>query len=257
MMKRIALCIFALLLVMTPLITASADVIPDERLMPRVYDEGDLLTSDEEAMLLSKLDGISENLQCDVAVATVNTLGGKTSTEYADDYYDYNGFGFGENRDGILLLVCLEERDWATSTCGKATHIFTDSDLYDMEEYFIPYLSAGDYYTAFDTFADLCEEEISSYGKFQFSFFYIVLAVIIGAVIAFIVVLVMKSQLKSVRFQPEAQNYIRKNSLKLTEQKDFFLYSHVARKAKPKENSGSSTHVSSSGTFHGGSSGKF
>ena len=28
---------------------------------------------------------------------------GKTAQAYADDYYDYNGYGYGENDDGILL----------------------------------------------------------------------------------------------------------------------------------------------------------
>lgn len=41
---------------------------------------------------------------------------------------------------------------------------------------------------------------------------------------------------------------------------DVFLYSHVNRTAKPKDNDssgGSATHTSSSGTTHGGGGGKF
>ncbi|MDD7113688.1 MAG: TPM domain-containing protein [Lachnospiraceae bacterium] len=42
--------------------------------MPRLTDEADLLTDAEEEELLTKLDEISERQQCDVVVATVNSL---------------------------------------------------------------------------------------------------------------------------------------------------------------------------------------
>ena len=44
------------------------------------------------------------------------TGGGKTAEAYADDYYDYNGYGYGENDDGLLLLVSMGEREWAITT---------------------------------------------------------------------------------------------------------------------------------------------
>ena len=37
-----------------------------------------------------------------LAVVTVNSLEGKTAEAYADDYYDYNGYGYGENDDGLF-----------------------------------------------------------------------------------------------------------------------------------------------------------
>ena len=47
-------------------------------------------------------------------------------------------------------------------------------------------------------------------------------------------------------------------SLKLTEQKDLFLYRRVDRREKAESSSGgSSTHTSSSGETHGGASGSF
>ena len=52
----------------------NTDTIPDTRLLPRLTDEADLLTDAEEEELLTKLDEISERQQCDVVVATVNSL---------------------------------------------------------------------------------------------------------------------------------------------------------------------------------------
>ena len=28
--------------------------------------------------------------------------------DYADDYYDYNGYGLGDNKSGLLLLIDMD-----------------------------------------------------------------------------------------------------------------------------------------------------
>ena len=62
--------------------------------------------------------------------------------------------------------------------------------------------------------------------------------------------------------QPLANSYVKSGSFNVTERSDLYLYRHVSKTAKPKDNGGSSgggssTHTSSSGTSHGGSSGSF
>ena len=83
----------------------------------------------------------------------------------------------------------------------------------------------------------------------------------VGALVGFIVVLIMKSKLKSVRMQPLANSYVKSGSFNVTERSDLYLYRNISKTAKPKDNDsssgGSSTHTSSSGTSHGGSSGSF
>lgn len=68
-----------------------------------VVDNADLLTQTEENELSKKLQDISDELQFDVVVVTTNSTGSKTATEYADDYFDYNGYGRGSNNDGCLI----------------------------------------------------------------------------------------------------------------------------------------------------------
>lgn len=93
----------------------------------------------------------------------------------------------------------------------------------------------------------------------------ILIAVVIGFVIALIATGIMRLDLHSVYSQPAADNYIKKNSLRLTRENELFLYKNVTRTEKPKENSlsnnsssgGSTTHTSSSGRTHGGGGGKF
>jgi len=153
----VLVCLFFIFI--TP-VFAYADFIPVERQLPRLVDDAYLLSEYEAEMLLEKLDEISEQEQVDVVVVTVNSLDGKTSTEYADDFYDYNGYGMGDNDDGILLLVSMGDRDLATSTHGLAINIFSDYTQNYIIDQFIEDLGAGNYSIAFNTFADLCRDYI-------------------------------------------------------------------------------------------------
>lgn len=85
-----------------------------------------------------------------MAIVTVNSLDGKTAQAYADDYYDYNGYGYGENDDGILLLISMGERKWAISTYGYC-HLtaFTDAGISYISNEFQRKLSSGKYASGF------------------------------------------------------------------------------------------------------------
>lgn len=240
--------------------------------LTRVVDMADLLDNSEEAALLSMLDEISIRQELDVVVVTVNTLDGKTPMDYADDFYDYNGYGFGENRDGVLLLVCMEDRDWRISTSGYGITVFTDAGIEYISEKFLPDLSDGNYADAFTTYAEHCDEFITqartgepydtnNLPKEPFNVFTsLLISLAVGILVSLIVTGKMKGKLKTVRMQPAAEEYVRKGSMLVTESSDLFLYSHVDRRAKSKDNDsggGSSTHTSSSGSSHGGGGGKF
>ena len=265
--KHILTVLFALLLCMVVVIPtfAASD-------LPRLVDNADLLTDSEESTLLSKLNEISERQQADVVVVTADTLGGKTPMDYADDFYDYNGYGFGADKDGVLLLVSMEDRDWWMSTTGYGITAITDAGIEYISEKFLSDLSDGDYADAFTTYAELCDDfftqarsgqpyDTGHMPKQPFNIARnLLIALIVGFVIALIATGVMKGKLKTVRFQSAASNYVKANSMNVTESRDMFLYTHVDRRAKPKDtdsSSGSGTHTSSSGSTHGGGGGKF
>ena len=257
MKKRNLLAILTIVFWIASLVTGFA---VSDRELPLLVDDADLLTDSEERALNLKLEEISEEHECEVAIVTVYSLGSKTATEYADDFFDYNGYGYGENNDGILLLVSLEDRDVAISTYGFAIKTFTDSKQDYIYDEFLPYLSNANYNKAFSTFAKLCDEILAQAraGTPFLSGKRLIISLVIGVVFALIITGIMKSKLKSVRFQPAASSYVRKDSLNITISRDIFLYSKLDRRAKPKSSSSdSSTHRSSSGRIHGGSSRKF
>ena len=208
-------------------------------------------------------------LKFDLVIATVDNLEGCTVQDYADDWYDYCEFGYGSNKDGALLLISMEERDWYISTCGYGITAFTDAGITYIGEQMGDDLSAGNYAEAFRTFVRFGNQFVtqardgdpfdkSDLPKKPLSAIWIVISLAIGFGVAKIIVGSMKSQLKTVRAQAAASSYVREGSMNVTESRDLFLYHKVDRTEKPKNNSsGSSTHKSSSGTRHGGGGGKF
>lgn len=245
--------------------------IPEDRQLPLLVGNADLLTDEEESELEAQLDEVSERQAFDVAVVTVDSLEGKTAEAYADDFYDYNGYGYGEDNSGILLLVSMEDRDWHMSTCGFGITAFTDAGMDYMQEKFVSYLSDGEYMEAFQKYATLCDDfitqadtgepyDVGNLPKESLSPLWIVADLLIGLAAAFIVASAKKSKLKSVRRQVVAREYTKAGSLTLTRNMDQFINQVVtSRKIEREESSGggSSVHTSSSGTSHGGSGGKF
>ncbi len=237
---------------------------------PRLVDKAELLSDSEKTELLYILDEISERQQVDIIVLTVPSLEGASPVEYADNFYDNNDYGFGDNHDGILFLISMEERDWYISTTGYGITAVTDENIEYMSEYFLYDLSEGEYLKAFTTFAELCDYFItqSQYtgdnapkepywfvGNFVITFG-------IGFIISLIVTGGMKRKLKSIRPQSTADIYIKRDSMHITKRNDLFLYRHIDRIKKPENNQAnhsrvSNTHTSSSGRTHGGRGGKF
>lgn len=236
----------------------------------RVIDMADLLTESEEADLIKKLDEISLRQNMDVVIATTDDLEGYSVIEYADLLYESCQFGYGSNKDGLMLLISMEDSDWYISACGYGITAFTNAGIEYIGKQIKTDLSNGEYAIAFASYAELCDDFITqaktgkpydsgNLPREPLSIVWIPAALVIGFIIAKIIVGNMKSKLKTVRAQAAANSYVKENSLNITDSHDLFLYHTITRTEKPKSSSsgGSSTHTSSSGTTHGGGGGKF
>ncbi len=223
---------------------------------PLVVDGADLLSASEEGDLLTELKTLRESYACDVAVITVTSLGGKSAMAYADDYYDDNGYGYGPDDDGILLLIAIEERQWAIFTYGLGQEVLTEAALDRIEDDMVPDLSRGDYAGACRSFASGCEEALQNPSGFSWKTT-LLISLVVGIILAFVTVSVMKGQLISVKSRNEANDYVRRDSLNLRNARDIYLYRTVSRVRRDTDSSGGRTHRSSSGRSHGGRSGSF
>jgi uncharacterized membrane protein YgcG len=81
----------------------------DERFL---YDDADLLTDDQETALIQKLVDVSHANSAQIVVATIASMDGGDIDTFLDYLYDTMGIGYGENHDGVLLLVCMDPREY-------------------------------------------------------------------------------------------------------------------------------------------------
>ena len=230
------------------------DLNPDGSL-PLLVDDADLLTEAEEQELVAGLNSFRASDDFDIVVLTVNSLGGMDVVDYADNFFDDNGYGGGEDRDGAMILVSTENRDWTMSTSGYGNIAITDYGMDQIDEDVLGHLSSGNYLQAFETFADDCaylvreakagniidvpvetpeepaeNSEVTPSGNQRRAYPWaanIGIAGVIGAVVSFISNSSKKSKLKSVKYKNQAADYIRKDSLVLNEKRDRYLYSQT------------------------------
>lgn len=229
--------------------------------------------SDEDLQSINAtLEEISESQKCEVVIYTTTSYYGAAEQDYADDYYDHYGYGYGDDKSGILLVVNPDERSYAISTCGYGITAFTDAGLEYIVDQIKPYMSDGDYASAFNEFAVLCDEFLTqAYTGEPYDagnlpgtekaidklIVDIPVGVGIGLLIAFIMAGKDKAALRTIRRREEASEYLRQGSLQLTGSYEEFLYNNIETVRKESNSGGSSTHTSSSGQTHGGTSGRF
>ena len=280
--KILSICLIVLVLLLTAMPVFAIEPIT----APRLTDDADLLTPEEEERLAKKLDEISTRQAFDVVVVTKNGLDGKTPQAYADDFFDYGGYGQGSESDGALLLLDMESRSYHISTSGYGITALTDYGMARMQESFVPKLSAGNYYEAFADFANTCDVYVSRAKegnpvddpnaqqghttdpepaqRHKPGLGTAGIAGAIGLLVGSIRANGMKAKLKTVKRKQTASEYVRRDSMNMRVARDDFMYRNVTRTPRPKEtdrdsgsHGGSSVHISSSGHTHGGSGGKF
>lgn len=254
-----------------------------------IVDQAGVLSDTEREDLNTKLQEFRETNQFDLVIVTATGVNPDDRQTYADDFYDYNVYGYGDNRDGILLLVNVnadgtyESGNSWISTCGSGISLFSYSTIQEMGQVLSPYLTAGNYATAFQQFITLSkaqynsgtsgdgwddswnqddywnEDQLFSVGSSGWDAKVIIIsALVIGVMGAVVVVLILKRQLISVRPARDASRYVVDNSLQLRNSHDIFLYSHVTQTRRPQQTDnsgpggGGGIHTSSSGSHHGG-----
>ena len=222
-----------------------------------LYDEADLLTDEQEAELVKKLTEVSHATNAQVVVATMASMDGGDIDSFVDYLYDSMGFGYGENHDGVLLLVCMDPREYRILSNGFAGVAIGPDQIDTLCDFMETYLPNGHYVAAFNSFADQCGEFLEYYqmgspfkvGK------NLAISLIIGIIAGLIVAFVLKGQLKSVRKQDSARVYVKKGSMQLTYSRDIFLYRNVVRTKKQERvestssGSGGSTRSKGGGSF--------
>ena len=230
--------------------TPEGDILEAEEYV--LFDDADLLSDAEETKLTAKLLDVSHTYNAQVVVCTIESMDGGDIDEFLGYLYDEMGFGYGDDLDGVLLLVCMDPREYRILSNGFAGTAIDSDIISKIGDAFVSDLSAGNYSAAFDTFADETAYYLDGHiNGFPFDAGKnLAICLIIGIVAGLIVAFVLKGQLKSVRKQNQANSYVKPGSMQITVHNDFFLYRNVSR---TKKESSSSSDSGSSRSTGGGS----
>ncbi len=253
----------------------------------RVIDEMGLLTEEEKADLEQLCDEISERQNVDIVIVSSYSFTYDNRVAEADDYYDYNGYGLGEDFSGSILIIGRDSEGLFVyiSTTGYGIYCYSDYGIENLLDTLVEnYDSGNDWFNGLKAYVNRCDEliDMANDGK-PYDIYYpdpepepepeppnpaveaaksAGISAGAGGIAALIGTTLLKGKNKSVYKKQEARDYARAGSFNLTGHRDLYLYSRTTTAVRPKDTSsssggggyrgGSSTHTSSSGRSHGG-----
>ena len=271
MKRRIVCILLAALLLLGLCCTAFAEApSATEAQLWNITDTVGLLTSDEDLTLEARAEEISAQYGVGIYLLILEDY-----SEYYDDPYEtayelyhQNTLGMGEDRDGVILLMSMSDRKYATFFYGpKAEYAFDAYGQELMEEEFLDDFRDDDWYDGFSDYLEVCAEYLeraeagdpvrgddSSAGGSSVSGIGTTILVCLGisAVIAMIVCLILRGKMKSVRKGTHADAYVT-GSLNLTASRDQYTHTTETRTKIEHESSDSSGGGSSACSGGGGS----
>lgn len=243
-----------------------------------VFDDAALFALEEIAQLEADASALSDAYDMDIVIVTTNDAEGKTSRAYADDYFDHNGFGRGDNLDGILFLIDMENRETYISKSGEAIRYLTDKRTEDVLARVLEGgIAEGDYYNATKGFLSGTKEYLESgipSGQYSedenadvkekntLTPLEAIISLVAGLLASarFYSSTKAKSKMKNPVKVPTFREH---SSVNFASEDDILLDTILTHKIMKKPASGevpdakSTTHTSSSGKTHGGSGTKF
>lgn len=270
MKRRLACIVLAALLLLGLCCTAFAEAPATEAQLWNITDTVGLLTSDEDLTLEARAEEISAQYGVGIYLLILEDY-----SEYYDDPYEtayelyhQNTLGEGEDRDGVILLMSMSDRKYATFFYGpKAEYAFDAYGQELMEEEFLDDFRDDDWYDGFEDYLEVCAEYLeraeagdpvrrddSSAGGSSVSGIGTTILICLGisAVIAMIVCLILRGKMKSVRKGTHADAYVT-GSLNLTASRDQYTHTTETRTKIEHESSDSGGGGSSACSGGGGS----
>ena len=236
----------------------------------KIYDFANLLNSNEEQKLYEKADNYIKKSNYDLAIVTINNNNKYSAMDYADDFFDYNNFGFNSSRDGLLILIDMDTRKIWVSTSGMAIKMYSDSRIDSIIDAGYYYLKNQEYYECLIRMIDQLDSYFTSGYPSGNSNLYIdedgnpyyikkmpyltiflmsgVICVITSLILYYMTYSKIKKQNTVTYINPNITNIIKNDQFVTT----YTSRVRIQSSSSGGSSGGSSFHSSSSGRSHGG-----
>ncbi len=230
---------------------------------PKVVDDANLFTESEKAELSSRIEELVSEFDTDLVIYTTNTSYGFEHNILAADFYQFNGYGIGDDYNGSVLMICMQSdnRGWYTAASGSCRSYYDSDNINAIDDGIYPDMADGNYYSAMLTYIDEIDELyttgfVGDYhanengdGNSDNISFSLICAAVVGIIVGAIVVLIMRSSMKKVKIATEAGSYIVNGSVKLHNSRDYYLHTSVSRVKRSDSNNSGGGGSSHSGSF--------
>ena len=267
--KMMILCFVSVLLLAFSSPAWASDV-PDAGAVSLVTDGAGLLSASELRRLNEQAEAVSDEYDCAVVVFTVQDMGGEDIFDYGYRLYETYDLGRGRGKSCAMLLVSMQERDFAFLAFGGAETAFTPYAQEQLEGKFLPDLSEGSYYANFRTYIETCGVYLgyaesgaplqannvpaNAASRFWENAFMIF---VVPLLVALLICLIALRKMKTAVPQRAAQAYIPQGGFRLTAKQDVFSHRTETRVTIQTENKSSSGGTKSDSRGFSGRSGKF
>ena len=232
---------------------------------PYVIDDARLLTIEQRQELNAYAEKITETYGVGIYIMSVEDFHNYGEEPQIFDvlwnYYHDNSLGYGADRQGMILMLSMAERDYATFFYGEDTeYAFNGFGQAQLENYFLDDFGSDDWYDGFMDFLTASEDFMAKAAAGEpvrdnpwslASVF-----VLIALFISFVVTRLLWMKMANVAAQKGAKRYQTAEGLVLTKQIDQFLTQTIRRRKIESSDSSSGRAGSSRAHTGGGGSGR-
>ena len=131
--------IITVLLALTLLLCLSVSVFAESQLW-NITDDAGLLSDEEYTQLESYAESVSETYGVGVYVITIDNYEDYYDTPYETAWQFYHEYtlGEGDDRDGIILLLSMDNRQFANFVYGpKADYAFDEHGVLELNDWYL------------------------------------------------------------------------------------------------------------------------
>lgn len=224
-----------------------------------VVDTANALGEKNIKTLSEKIQRIEQKHNVRIGIQFLKTINNQNIDTTAN-YLLKKYYGDSQN-GGIILLVVMDNRKWNIALDAKMNQrILNYSDVSDLHDGFMDKLHNNNFVGAADIYLQNVDELLNYYEQHgepfdrseQFNPTALGISILIAILLGFGVRSWLIGSMSNVRHAHEATDYLKRDSINLTEMRDTYLFTNISR--RPKSSGGSSGGRSSGGGSSGGGS---
>ena len=208
-------------------------------------------------------ENISQDYGVGVYVVTVNNYEDYYDSAYETAWQIYHAYELGEgaDRNGVILLLSMDNRQFATFFYGpRAEYAFDKHGQEKLEDYFLDHFRADDWANGIYGFLSGCDEFLSLAASGtpvrRSPWGTIAIIALASCVFSLIVCMLLRGKMKSVRMARQANAYVS-GELNVTASRDQYTHTTETRTKIEHESSSGGDSSAESGGGGSGRSGSF